>query len=184
MGETLQQLPSQKNCTMFWWRWPHLLRLHSQESKLWLVKRQFSELKDISMTSKNSEVDSLLPVHEFRVLVKPHFWSKWAIFWPYFFTFEALSSLLGWPNHWSTLSNVKIIVVSCIEAVNGPGGCQKLGFVDDVIQLLLVAGLGFCQPSTKKTLKMWSGDMIPMRSGHYHGTTDAILKFQWYYIVI
>ena len=45
------------------------------------------------------------------------------------------------------------MAISCIEAVNRPGLCQKLAFVDHVIQLVIFAGVGFSSAGHQKTLR-------------------------------
>jgi hypothetical protein len=55
------------------WKRAHLLRFHSEESKVQPLEQQLSCLMDFFMTGKNCEVDSLLYVDEFRIGAQPHF---------------------------------------------------------------------------------------------------------------
>ena len=109
-----------------------LLQLQSQENKVRPLEIRLSCLMDGFMTGKKNKDDSLLHAYKFCIGARWNFWWKRVIFGQHFTTTEALLSLLGLRNHWSTLFNEEIIAVSRIEAVCGPGRCYLLPFGNSI----------------------------------------------------
>jgi hypothetical protein len=81
------------------WKRAHLLQFHSEESKVQPLEQQLSCLMDFFMTGKNSEVDSLLYVDEFRNGAQPYFRRKRAVFLRHFVATKASLALLGLIYH-------------------------------------------------------------------------------------